>query len=188
MPVWLEEGVGWAEVISLWSSWDRNEIWWHFLCLFYLSLHSIRLIEHKIESVVECIIEQHWWKKKKTPCFRRISPKRLSVLQLRIQERLCSKGQDWGLKWQQVGLSPQAVIPSKPVPSSQPSSVSLCFFLSEPHGGVGELCSDGLGGGGGWSEAWPAPSLPPQGTEHLLSPKRASLAPAQLSLYDNHHA
>lgn len=29
--------------------------------------------------------------------------------------------------------------------------------------------------------------VPPQGTEHLLLPKRASLASAQLSLCDNHH-
>ena len=70
-----------GKFISLWNSWERNQIWWHFLWLFHLSFYSIRLIEHKIEY--HSNIGQHWWKKSKTPFFRRISPKGLSLLWLR---------------------------------------------------------------------------------------------------------
>lgn len=65
----------------------------------------------------------------------------------------------------------------------------LRSFLSEPHGGVGVpyLEVQGLGGWGEVECGLAACLYHPQGTEHLLSPKRASLASAQLSLCDNRH-
>lgn len=147
-----------GKFISLWNSWERNQIWWHFLWLFHLSFYSIRLIEHKIEY--HSNVGQHWWKKSKTPFFRRASSKGLSLLWLR---RGCGdKRLGLDLKWPQAGLS----IPGSHylwgcafLPAGQRPPV---LFSSRASRGCWRAVHWWMGLSGQW-EAWLAPSLPSAG-------------------------
>ena len=90
------------------------------------------------------------------------------------------RGQGLGLNDHRQGPVSRLSLPPSLCLPPLPSTSSSCSFHSEPQGGVG------VPRVGGW-EMGDGEDVPPQGTEHLLSPKRASLASAQLSLCDSHH-